>query len=65
MSLDKTFAKIIRPVDARSNAGTMARGKNVYRGGAPNATRGPIKNKKGAITREQVIRYMQRKRNGY
>jgi len=53
--MDETMAKIVRPVDYRSNAGTMARGKNVYPGGLNNAVSGPRAVKKKIDPRPQLL----------
>ena len=55
MGMDETMAKIIRPVDYRSSAGTMARGNNVYRGGVNNATSGSRKVSKKKSDRPQLL----------
>lgn len=66
--MDETMAKIIRPVDYRSNAGTMARGKNVYPGGVNNAVSGPRTLKKKGNERpalldnpEGILAYMKKR----
>jgi len=55
MGMDETMAKIIRPVDYRSSAGTMARGNNVYRGGVNNAVSGSRTAKKKTGVRPQLL----------
>jgi len=55
MGMDKTMAKIIRPVDYRSSAGTIARGNNVYRGGVNNAVSGSRTVKKKKEPRPQLL----------
>ena len=54
------MVKQLRPVDFRSSAGTMLRGKNVYKGGTPAATVGPKKprNPKKLPTAKAIDRYM-------
>lgn len=43
MSIDKTFQKIIRPMDARSSRGVLSRGKPVYRHGSNSPHKGSLK----------------------
>lgn len=43
MSLDKTFTKLIRPMDARSSRGVFSRGKPVYKLGSNSPHKGVLK----------------------
>lgn len=64
--MDKNLATQLRPLDFKGKSGTLLRGNNVYPGGMPNATSGPIKRvprkKKAVVPKPEIIQsYLLRK----